>query len=104
MPLDAEIVFEVLIDRVANTATPKVTYELAGGGTKTVTGSAISIAGSNVEKAIDGDWTVGGQTSGLALGLYASNVGQTNANTFQAIFTDLQVIGQGSSTARRSTA
>ena len=102
-PLDAEIVFEVLIDRVANTATPKVTYELAGGGTKVVTGSAISIAGSNVEKAIDGDWTVGGQTTGLALGLYASNVGQTNANTFQAIFTDLKVIGQGSSPARRST-
>ena len=97
VPLDAEIVFEVLIDRLANTATPKVTYELAGGGTKVVTGSAISIAGSNVEKAIDGDWTVGGQTTGLALGLYASNVGQTNANTFQAIFTDLQVIGQGSS-------
>ena len=69
-----------------------------------MTGSAISIAGSNVEKAIDGDWTVGGQTTGLALGLYASNIGQTNANTFQAIFTDLQVIGQGSSTARRSTA
>ena len=91
-----QIVFEVLIDRVANTATPKVTYGLAGGGTNTVTGSAISIAGSNVEKAIDGDWTVGGQTTGLALGLYASNVGQTNANTFQAIFTDLQVIGQGS--------
>ena len=96
MPLDAEIVFEVLIDRLANTATPKVTYELAGGGTKVVTGSAISIAGSNVEKAIDGDWTVGGQTTGLALGLYASNIGQTNANTFQAIFTDLRVIGQGS--------
>ena len=39
-PLDAEIVFEVLIDRVANTATPKVTYGLAGGGTNTVTGAA----------------------------------------------------------------
>ena len=97
VPLDAEIVFEVLIDRVANTAKPKVTYELAGGGTNVVTGSAISIAGSNVEKAIDGGWTVGGQTTGLALGLYASNIGQTNANTFQAIFTDLRVIGQGSS-------
>ena len=97
VPLDAEIVFEVLIDRVANTAKPKVTYELAGGGTKVVTGSAISIAGSNVERAIDGEWTVGGQTTGLALGLYASNIGQTNANTFQAIFTDLRVIGQGSS-------
>ena len=97
-PLDAEIVFEVLIDRVANTAKPKVTYELAGGGTKVVTGPPISITGSNVEKAIDGEWTVGGQTTGLALGLYASNIGQTNANTFQAIFTDLRVIGQGSST------
>ena len=62
-----------------------------------MTGSAISIAGSNVEKAIDGEWIVGGQTTGLALGLYASNIGQTNANTFQAIFTDLKVIGKGSS-------
>ena len=34
VPLDAEIVFEVLIDRLANTATPKVTYELTGGGTR----------------------------------------------------------------------
>ena len=96
VPLNAEIVFTVLIDRLANTATPKVTDELTGGGTKVVTGSAISIAGSNVEKAIDGEWTVSGQTAGLALGLYASNVGQTNANTFQAIFTDLRVIGQAS--------
>ncbi len=89
------IVFEVRIDRSAQTATPTVTYDLAGGGQNTVTGDAINISGSNVEQVIDGDWLVDGQQTGLATGLFVSNTGQTDNNTFQGIFTDLQIIGEG---------
>ncbi len=93
--LNQTIVFEVAIDRLAGTATPTVTYQTSSGASTVMAGTAIALAGSNVQAAINGDRAVGGQTSGLALGLYASNVGQPSSNTFQAIFTDLQVIGEG---------
>ncbi len=101
VPVDQQIFFELTIDPVAGTAMPTITYETGGGSTKTVTGAAINLSGTKVLNAIRGTNSVQGQTTGLAVGLYSSNVGQPPApnGSFQAIFTDIEVTGIGNSAA-----
>ncbi|ETX13162.1 hypothetical protein OCH239_13095 [Roseivivax halodurans JCM 10272] len=96
----AKIFLSLTIDTVAETATPSITYETAGGGTTTVDGSALSIAGTTVLDVIKGDYSVQGQTTGLALGLFSSNTGQDPADTFQAVFDDIRVTATGDDTAQ----
>ncbi|MGF1587979.1 MAG: malectin domain-containing carbohydrate-binding protein [Pleurocapsa sp.] len=95
VPDNQKIFFELEIDSNAATATPTITYETGGGNTTTVSGTVIDLSGTNVLDTILGNYTVQGQTSGLAVGLLASNTGQPEANTFQAIFDDIEITATG---------
>lgn len=99
VPPDQQIFFELTIDPSTGVAAPKVTYQTGGGGSKTVTGTPISLSGTNVLSAILGNYTVQGQSTGLAVGLYSSNTGQPPApsGSFQAVFTDIEITAAGSS-------
>ncbi len=102
VPSDQEIFFELEVDPADGTATPTVIYETGGGNTTTVTGNPIDLNGTAVLDAILGNHTVQGQSSGLAVGLYASNTGQPEAPggpSFQATFTDLQVTASGNTSS-----
>ena len=95
VPLNQKIFLELQIDPSAATATPTVTYETGDGNTTTVSGTAVDLGGTAVLDAILGDYTVQGQTSGLAVGLFSSNVIQPEANTFQAIFDEIEITTDG---------
>ena len=95
VPKNQEIFFELEIDPAAATATPTVTYETGGGNSQTVSGNALNLSGTEVLDAILGNYTVQGQTTGLAVGLLSSNTGQSEANTFQAIFNDIEITATG---------
>ena len=86
-----EIFFELEVDPSAATAMPTVTYEIDEDNTTTVSGTAIDLSGTSVLDAILGNSTVNGQTTGLAVGLFSTNVGEPPANTFQAIFNDIEI-------------
>src|SRR5262249_15613698 len=45
--------------------------------------------------AINGQYTVQGQTSGLAVGLWSTNAGEGSLNSFQAAFDEIQVTSTG---------
>ena len=89
-PDGARIFLSLSIDVNAGTATPTATYETANGNT-TVSGGAISLAGTAVLDAIQGNHTVNGQTTGLAVGLFSSNFGAPPESTFSAIFDDITI-------------
>ena len=98
VPANQQISFELEIDPTAGTATPTVTYE-TGNGTSTVSGGSISLAGTEVLEAILGNNTIQGQTTGLAVGLLSTNNADGNqpgADTFQAIFGDIEIAATGS--------
>ncbi|MEM8828032.1 MAG: malectin domain-containing carbohydrate-binding protein [Cyanobacteria bacterium P01_G01_bin.19] len=94
-PTDQQIFFELEIDPTAGIATPTVSYETSNENVQTVTGEAIDLNGTNVLDAIQGNYTVDGQDSGLAVGLFSSNTGQPAANTFQAVFNDIEITATG---------
>ncbi|PSN07928.1 hypothetical protein C7293_30395, partial [filamentous cyanobacterium CCT1] len=101
VPTDEEIFLNLEINPLAATATPTVTYGVGGGATKTVTGGPIDLSGTTVLSTILGNNTVQGKTTGSAVGLYASNVGQPEApgGSFQATFTDLEITGTGAASS-----
>ncbi|HHP7232168.1 MAG TPA: Calx-beta domain-containing protein [Xenococcaceae cyanobacterium] len=99
VPDNQKIFFELEIDPTAATATPLITYQTGGGNTTTVSGTAIDLSNTAVLDAILGDYTVQGQTTGLAVGLFSSNIGQPEANTFQAIFDDIEITATGDDSA-----
>ena len=92
-----QIFFELEIDPGAATATPTVIYETGEENTTTVAGTTIDLSGTSVLDTILGNSTVNGQTTGLAVGLFSSNDGQPEANTFQAIFNDIEIAATGDS-------
>jgi hypothetical protein len=85
------LVMNLLVDVAAQTATPTISYELPDGTPQSFTGAAVSLAGSAVMEAILGNASVGGQETGLAVGLFSSNNGEPEANTFQAVFDDIEI-------------
>ncbi|MEO0984976.1 MAG: malectin domain-containing carbohydrate-binding protein [Cyanobacteria bacterium J06639_14] len=97
VPDNQQIFFELEIDPTAATAIPTVTYETGGSNTTTVSGTALDLSGTAVLDAILGNYTVQGQTSGLAVGLLSSNTGQSEADAFQAIFNDVEITATGTS-------
>ncbi len=99
VPDNQKIFFELEIDPTAATATPLITYETGGGNSATVSGTTIDLSGTAVLDAILGDYTVQGQTTGLAVGLLSSNFGQPEADTFQAIFDDIEITATGDESA-----
>ncbi|MGD1910657.1 MAG: malectin domain-containing carbohydrate-binding protein [Rivularia sp. (in: cyanobacteria)] len=94
-PTNQQIFFELEIDPVAGTAIPIVSYETGDENITTVTGQAVDLNGSTVLDAIQGNYTVEGQNTGLAVGLLSSNVGEPTANTFQAIFNEIEITATG---------
>lgn len=105
VPPDQQITFELGIDPTAATAIPTITYEIGNGDTTTVSGTSIDLNGTAVLDAIQGNYTVDGQSSGLAVGLLSSNIGQPEASTFQAIFNDIEIttVGDQSNVGDTST-
>lgn len=97
VPDNGKIYFDIEIDVAAQTATPTVTYDTTA-GLKTVSGNPVSLSNTAVWEAIAGKGTVQGQQSGLAVGLYTSNTGQSAENTFQAVFDDIEITATGNST------
>ena len=95
LPSDLQIFFELEIDPAAGTATPTVSYETSKGNIKTVTGEVIDLSETAVLEAIQGNYSVDGQDTGLAVGLFSSNAGQPEASTFQAIFNDIEITATG---------
>lgn len=95
LPSDLQIFLELEIDPVAETATPTVSYETSKGNIKTATGEVIDLSDTAVLEAIQGNYSVNGQDTGLAVGLFSSNTGQPEANTFQAIFNDIEITASG---------
>lgn len=92
---DAKRIFiDLEVDPDAETATPTITYETET-DQAVVVGSPISLSGSNVLDAIRRDYQTEGQTTGLAVGLYSSNVGQLEDDTFQAIFDAIEIDATG---------
>lgn len=89
-PANSKIFLELAVDPNAGIATPTITYETANGN-QTVTGNAVSLAGSAVLDAIQGNYSVNGQTTGLAVGLFASNTGPQANPDFQAIFDGIEI-------------
>jgi glucose/arabinose dehydrogenase len=90
VPANSKIFLRLTIDVSSATATPQISYETAN-GIQTVSGSAISLAGTAVLDAIEGNHTVNGQTTGLAVGLFSSNFGPAPQPDFQAIFDGIQI-------------
>ncbi|MBX2855343.1 MAG: cadherin-like domain-containing protein, partial [Rhodobacteraceae bacterium] len=82
------------IDLNADTITPVVAYQTSQGGAfTTVAGSPIDISNTNLLDAINGSYMVGGQSSGVAVGMFATagNSGQT----FTATMDDITITGEG---------
>jgi len=52
-----------------------------------------------VELLIKGDYQVEGQKTGLAVGLFSTNDGQPESNTFQAIFDEIEITAEGDSSS-----
>ena len=94
---DRQIFFELAIDPVAETATPTVSYETES-GTSTVMGTAIALEGTAVLEAIQNNYAVENVASGLAVGLFSSNTGQSQDDTFQAIFDNVEITATGNLT------
>ena len=94
-PTDQQIFFDLEIDPIAGTATPTVSYETGDNNIETVTGEVIDLNGTTVLDAIQGNYTVEGQDSGLAVGLFSSNTGQPEADAFQAVFNDIEISATG---------
>ena len=90
VPDNSKIFLELTVDVSGATVTPKMTYETAN-GSQVVNGSAQSIAGTAVFDAIQGNYSVQGQTTGLAVGLFSSNTGAEPQPDFQAIFDDIRI-------------
>ena len=88
------ISFALDIDLINDKATPTITYDTTG-GTNTVFGDSIDLTGTTVLDAIEGNYQVQSQTSGLALGLFSTNRGQDPANSFPAIFSGIEVTATG---------
>lgn len=90
IPTNAKIFLSLDVDVIAGTATPSATYETTSGD-KTLTGAVIDLTGTEVLEAIRGAHIIGGQQSGLAVGLFSTNNGEPEANAFQAVFDDIKI-------------
>ena len=90
VPDGSQIVLQLEIDVNSGFATPTATYE-TGNGNTVVSGAAINLNGTAVFDAIQGNHSVNGQTTGLAVGLFSSNFNQSPSDTFSAIFDAIEI-------------
>ena len=86
LPIGTQIFIDLSIDVNTGIATPTASYN-----NTTVTGADVNLAGSAVLDAIQGNHTVNGLSSGLAVGLYTSNTGAAPADTFDAVFNNIHI-------------
>ena len=89
-PVNSSIVINLSINVNTGFATPTAVYETST-GTTTVAGAAIDLNGTTVFDAIEGNYTINGQSSGLAVGLFSSNFDAPVADTFSAIFDNIEI-------------
>ena len=89
------IFFELEIDITAKTATPTIRYD-SSTGLSTVSGTAIDLTGTQLLDVIEGNYIAPGDTgpTGLAVGLFSSNTGQSASNTFAATFNDIEIVAE----------
>lgn len=99
LPPNHEIFLELEIDPVAATALPTISYAINQEVT-TFRGKAIDLSSTAVLSAIQGDYAVNGQETGLAVGLFSSNTGQPSS--FQAAFNDVEITATGDTIATDS--
>lgn len=92
---DNKLFFELTINTQSGIATPTVLYETPRGD-KTLSGPDINLKGTAIFRAIKGSYKIRGQQSGLAVGLFASNTGQPQSETFQAVFDDIEISSRAS--------
>ncbi|MEO0802271.1 MAG: malectin domain-containing carbohydrate-binding protein, partial [Cyanobacteria bacterium J06642_2] len=95
VPQDQKIFFELEVNPSTATAIPTISYETGDGAVTIVNGAPIDLSGTAVLDAIRGNYTVNGQTTGLAVGLLSTNAGQSAADAFQAIFDDIEIVAEG---------
>ena len=82
------------IDLNAETIIPVVEYQTSVNGPfTTVTGSPIDISNTNLLDAINGSYTVGGQASGVAVGMFAT--AGNSGESFVAAMDDITITGEG---------
>ncbi|MEL4895929.1 Calx-beta domain-containing protein [Crocosphaera sp. Alani8] len=93
--LGAEIEFGLEIDRTLGTFIPQVTYQ-TNGGSQSIIGTPTNLTGTNVWDVIQGNYTAPGDSAptGLAVGLFSTNAGQPQANTFSATFKGIEVFAE----------
>lgn len=89
-PENSSIVINLSINVNTGIATPSVVYETANGNTN-LSGGAIDLNGTAVFNAIEGNHTINGQSSGLAVGLFSSNFDAPPEDTFAAIFDNIEI-------------
>ena len=89
-PENSSIVINLSINVNTGIATPSVVYETANGSTNAF-GAAIDLNGTAVFNAIEGNHTINGQSSGLAVGLFSSNFDAPPEDTFAAIFDNIEI-------------
>lgn len=94
VPANQTISFKLTVNKEAATATPTISYKVDAGVTKTVSGTVLDLSGTKVLDAILGNYAVEGQTTGLAVGLLASNGGQPASETFQATFDGITITAE----------
>jgi len=85
------------VDRLAETITPIISFEDEVGGARTmITGETFSISDSNTLDAINQDFTVEGQQTGLAIGLFTSNFNNSDDESFSAAFDGMRIVSTDS--------
>ncbi|MBX3503219.1 MAG: hypothetical protein KF889_27565 [Alphaproteobacteria bacterium] len=93
-PSGSSIIFNLAVDRAISQAVPSITYA-SSSGPITVSGAPINLQGTSILAAIDGSYSVQGQASGLAIGLWSSNTGEGSQTSFQASFDDILITTSG---------
>ncbi|MEL6478401.1 MAG: malectin domain-containing carbohydrate-binding protein [Pseudomonadota bacterium] len=88
---DSKIFFELEVDVFGQVASATVSYETDQGLQTVTSGSQLDLSGSTVMDVIEGNFQTEGQTTGLAVGLFSSNTQEPVANTFQAVFDDIEI-------------
>ncbi|MEM6693094.1 MAG: tandem-95 repeat protein [Pseudomonadota bacterium] len=85
------LTIELLVDVEAETALPSITYITPADVAETVVGTVVDLSGTNVMAAINGEISVQGQETGLAVGLFSTNFGAPAGDAFQAVFDDIEI-------------
>ncbi|MFO8238119.1 MAG: malectin domain-containing carbohydrate-binding protein [Prochlorococcaceae cyanobacterium] len=88
--------FELAVNVGLATATGTISYQTATGEQQSITSPTLSLADTQLLESIRGNGQVLGKPTALAAGLFASNTGQPETESFQAVFRELEISGASS--------